>query len=52
MLDEKASGTPDWLVIRDQLVLKAVEEGDTDLLRRISALPGGFGSDTARRKAW
>lgn len=51
---EKATTTSSnsWLFIRDQLVQQATDDEDLELLRRLAALPGGFGSDVMRRRAW
>ncbi|CAK9782930.1 hypothetical protein CC85DRAFT_308742 [Cutaneotrichosporon oleaginosum] len=46
---EKARG---WEAARDALVDAAVAAHDEDTLRRLSAMPGGFGSRPARCRAW
>jgi hypothetical protein len=48
-LDEKAQG---WEAARDSLVDAAVSAHDEATLRRLSSLPGGFGSRDARCRAW
>nr|XP_018259057.1 uncharacterized protein I303_08600 [Kwoniella dejecticola CBS 10117]OBR81215.1 hypothetical protein I303_08600 [Kwoniella dejecticola CBS 10117] len=42
----------DWVVIRESWTKKAIEAGDHEALRKISALPGGFGGNEVRKKAW
>jgi hypothetical protein len=44
--------TPTWLQRRQELVNQALENDDLEALRRISSLPGGFGSDAMRREVW
>ncbi|KAL7421346.1 GTPase-activating protein gyp8 [Cryptotrichosporon argae] len=51
MSDDK-KGEPSWLPARERDVLQAAEKNDVDALARLSALPGGFGSDAMRRRAW
>ena len=41
-----------WLDRREQLVQKALDDDDHDMLRQISALPGGFGTEDMRRTVW
>jgi hypothetical protein len=41
-----------WETTREKLVQQALNHKDYDSLRRISALPGGFGSNDVRRQAW
>ncbi|BEJ11669.1 hypothetical protein CspHIS471_0201290 [Cutaneotrichosporon sp. HIS471] len=48
-IDEKAGG---WEAVRDAEVDAAVNARDEDRLRRLSAMPGGFGSRSARCRAW
>jgi len=52
--DEKLA-TPSgrsWLERRHLLVEKALEKDDIGALRKISAMPGGFGSEEMRRRVW
>ncbi|WWC97846.1 hypothetical protein V866_004733 [Kwoniella sp. B9012] len=42
----------EWIQIRESWTKQAVEDGDVKSLRKISALPGGFGGDDMRKKAW
>ncbi|WVQ93323.1 hypothetical protein IAU59_000391 [Kwoniella sp. CBS 9459] len=42
----------DWVKIRESLTKQAIEDDDLVSLRKISALPGGFGSEHMRKKAW
>ncbi|KAK8843409.1 hypothetical protein IAR55_007066 [Kwoniella newhampshirensis] len=44
--------TEDWTVIRERWTDQAIREGDIPTLRRISALPGGFGGADIRQRAW
>jgi len=41
-----------WLERRHLLVEKALEKDDIGALRKISAMPGGFGSEEMRRRVW
>ncbi|ORX39039.1 hypothetical protein BD324DRAFT_618319 [Kockovaella imperatae] len=43
---------PQWIGKRDKLVQQALEDNDLAGLRRLSALPGGFGSQDMRQKVW
>ncbi|KAK4685286.1 TBC1 domain family member 20, partial [Tremellales sp. Uapishka_1] len=48
-------GTPSdltWTTRREALVVDALEKNDLASLRRISALPGGFGSEEMRKSVW
>ncbi|GMK56226.1 hypothetical protein CspeluHIS016_0300660 [Cutaneotrichosporon spelunceum] len=47
--NEKPGG---WEDVRDAQVDAAVDAHDLEALRRFSAMPGGFGSRLARRRAW
>ncbi|KAK6904424.1 hypothetical protein I203_105237 [Kwoniella mangroviensis CBS 8507] len=42
----------EWIQIRESWTNQAVEDGDVETLRKISALPGGFGGNDTRKKAW
>lgn len=50
-LDEKSSQPHAWTIARDAAVDAAIACHDEDALAKISAQPGGFGSQS-RRKAW
>nr|XP_019047931.1 hypothetical protein I302_04551 [Kwoniella bestiolae CBS 10118]OCF26861.1 hypothetical protein I302_04551 [Kwoniella bestiolae CBS 10118] len=41
-----------WIPIRESWTKRAIDEGDFKALRKISALPGGFGGEEIRKKAW
>ncbi|WVR09158.1 hypothetical protein IAU60_006220 [Kwoniella sp. DSM 27419] len=41
-----------WRSTRRARTRQAIDEGDLRALRTISALPGGFGGDELRKKAW
>ncbi|WVF65676.1 hypothetical protein IAT40_000407 [Kwoniella sp. CBS 6097] len=47
-----ATTNDDWVKIRETWTKQAIEDGDLITLRKISALPDGFGSDGMRKKAW
>ncbi|KIR52495.1 hypothetical protein I315_05104 [Cryptococcus gattii Ru294] len=49
--DEKPIHNP-WLEVRSLWTNQAIQDGDLKALRRISALPGGFGGEEERRRAW
>lgn len=51
-LDEKSSQPHAWIIARDAAVDAAIACHDEDALAKISAQPGGFGSQSSRRKAW
>nr|XP_031862305.1 uncharacterized protein CI109_002270 [Kwoniella shandongensis]KAA5529377.1 hypothetical protein CI109_002270 [Kwoniella shandongensis] len=42
----------DWAVIREKWTNQAIVEGDIPTLRKLSALPGGFGGDEIRKRVW
>ncbi|WRT68940.1 uncharacterized protein IL334_005922 [Kwoniella shivajii] len=42
----------EWIKIRESRTKQAIEDDDLEGLRKISALPGGFGSEGMRKKAW
>lgn len=51
--DEKAALKRErWAELRAVEVDAAIARHDEGALRRLSALPGGFGSKDSRRKAW
>lgn len=52
MRSEKSPVMATWQDIREKVVEQALEDGDYEALRKISALPGGFGGEAARRKVW
>ncbi|CAD6575092.1 MAG: hypothetical protein TREMPRED_001296, partial [Tremellales sp. Tagirdzhanova-0007] len=53
LADEKTtSPDPSWTARRCLLVEVALEQEDLEALRTTSSLPGGFGTDEMRRKAW
>nr|WVH01959.1 ubiquinol-cytochrome C reductase hinge protein [Naematelia aurantialba] len=45
-------GGPSWLERRETLVEMAIDHEDVESLRKLSALPGGFGSNDMRKRAW
>lgn len=49
--DQKLIHNP-WLEVRSLWTNQATQDGDLKALRRISALPGGFGGEEERRRAW
>lgn len=51
-VDEKDEPDTSWIPAREALVQQALDQGDYEALRSISALPGGFGGDDMRRKVW
>ena len=54
-MDEKQAGPstpPTWMKRREKVVQRALDDGDLAQLRKISALPGGFGSEEMRRRVW
>ncbi|ORY26234.1 rab-GTPase-TBC domain-domain-containing protein [Naematelia encephala] len=52
--EEQGGGDDDlsWLERRELFVQIAIKHEDVESLRKFSALPGGFGSEDMRRKAW
>jgi hypothetical protein len=46
------TASKDWVRRREMLLDQALEDDDLEALKRISALPGGFGSDASRKKVW
>jgi hypothetical protein len=52
MKEKPAIPATSWVAIREKVVEQAITDGDYEALRRISALPGGFGSEAMRRKVW
>lgn len=51
-VEEKPKAEAAWVSLRDASVAKAIAEHNDEELARISALPGGFGSASSRRRAW
>lgn len=51
VVDEKVDSTS-WISQRDAAVNAAVATHDEDALRKMSTMPGGYGSKSARRRAW
>lgn len=41
-----------WIDVRERVVEQAIADGDYEALRKISALPGGFGGEDMRRRVW
>ena len=50
--DQGEPSSAAWVYARESLVRCAIERDDLPELRRLSTLPGGFGSDRMRRVAW
>ncbi|KAI9636676.1 rab-GTPase-TBC domain-containing protein [Dioszegia hungarica] len=52
MEEEKTAPSISWIDIREKVVEQALTDGDYEALRRMSALPGGFGGEGIRRRVW
>ncbi|OCF44886.1 hypothetical protein I317_01165 [Kwoniella heveanensis CBS 569] len=54
LIEEKPSTRKleDWVKVRVTWTKQAIQDGDLMALRKISALPGGFGGEEVRKKAW
>ncbi|WWC91328.1 uncharacterized protein L201_006271 [Kwoniella dendrophila CBS 6074] len=46
------TNTVEWVSVRENWTRQAIQDKDVKALRKISALPGGFGGDGIRKKAW
>ncbi|RXK39023.1 hypothetical protein M231_03753 [Tremella mesenterica] len=54
MSDEGVEGEKrgEWMDRREEIVRLALKDGDLETLRKVSSLPGGYGSEEMRRVVW
>lgn len=50
--DGANEGDTTWVQRREKLVTQALEDENYEALKRIAALPGGFGTEELRQQAW